>query len=606
MNSETLSTILMRMAGSDLGKLASGMFLTAGTHIAKEVQAGPANKALRVALETAFITATETLLEDASKLTQYHTDCFTGFLRHPTVHQELAVLLNPRPLSLPEAAAIIDNLRSAFTEITKGVPPENISDIDFDSYITAFLKSFYDSTQKQAELQKVIQIQLLGRMTLQLTELIAINQRIEKGVQATASNTVGIADTAPLAPKLDIIAGELQLLQETLEVEHILIEEETNTELALQIEALKGLLGSLRPKPDTELVSNAKIMQPGSAPPLPNLIIGREDALQELKQRLGVLDAERDSRKLQVLTAMRGWPGTGKTTLAAALSYDPEIAQVFPDGTLWASLGQSPNILSELATWGRALGTDTVLHAKSVDEASAQLRAILKNQSRLLIIDDVWEAEHAIPFNVGGPHCATLITTRLPVVASAIVSAPEDVFVLPVLTDEKAYELLKWLAPRAVARHPDETRILVKELEGLPLALQVAGRLLHSEASIGFEIPDLIEELRTGAKLIEARPPADRIELANETTLTVATLLQRSTERLDPVTLDCFAYLGAFAPRPATFDLEALAYVWEVEDPKPIVRTLVARGLLEPIPETGRFQMHPLLIMHAQSLLTEG
>jgi hypothetical protein len=46
--------------------------------------------------------------------------------------------------------------------------------------------------------------------------------------------------------------------------------------------------------------------------------------------------------------------------------------------------------------------------------------------------------------------------------------------------------------------------------------------------------------------------------------------------------------------------------VWQVEDPKPTVRILVDRGLLEPITEIGRFQMHALLVMHAKTLLTEN
>jgi hypothetical protein len=103
---------------------------------------------------------------------------------------------------------------------------------------------------------------------------------------------------------------------------------------------------------------------------------------------------------------------------------------------------------------------------------------------------------------------------------------------------------------------------------------------------------------------LEATAPADRVDLANETTPTVAVLLQKSTEYLDDNTRDCFAYLGVFAPKPATFDLAAMKAVWQVEDPKPIARQLADRGLLEPV-GSGRFQMHALLVIHAKSLLTE-
>ena len=88
------------------------------------------------------------------------------------------------------------------------------------------------------------------------------------------------------------------------------------------------------------------------------------------------------------------------------------------------------------------------------------------------------------------------------------------------------------------------------------------------------------------------------------TSLTVAALLKRSTDLLDPETRRRFAFLGLFVPKPATFDLEAMAVAWDVTDPKPIARALVNRGLLEPI-SGGRFQLHAVLVLHARSLLEE-
>lgn len=341
--------------------------------------------------------------------------------------------------------------------------------------------------------------------------------------------------------------------------------------------------------------------KPGSAPPLPSLVIGREDDLRNLKTRLGLTS----EKSMQVLTAIRGWPGIGKTTIAAVLAHDPDIATAFPDGVLWTSLGPKPNLFSELATWGRALGTDDLLRVKTLEEATAQLTALLRNKRMLLIIDDVWESEHAVPFKVGGRGCATLITTRENKVAQALVPTANDIYRLPILTDEKALVLLQALAPTVVRDYPAESHELVHELEGLPLALQVAGHMLNIEASYGFGVTDLIKELREGAAILEAKAPVDRTDLANETTPTIAILLKRSTDRLDELTRDCYAYLGVFAPKPATFDLAAMKAVWQVEQPEPIVRTLVDRGLLEFVKEMGRYQMHPLLVAHANSLLTE-
>jgi hypothetical protein len=48
-----------------------------------------------------------------------------------------------------------------------------------------------------------------------------------------------------------------------------------------------------------------------------------------------------------------------------------------------------------------------------------------------------------------------------------------------------------------------------------------------------------------------------------------------------------------------------MKFVWQMEDPKPIIQTLVDRGLLEFVPELSRYQMHALLVMLAKTLLTD-
>lgn len=342
----------------------------------------------------------------------------------------------------------------------------------------------------------------------------------------------------------------------------------------------------------------------GTIPPLPQLVIGRENDIEELKQKLGI-KGDRE-KAAAIITTVRGWPGVGKTTIASVLARDPEIIRAYPDGVLWVSLGQEPNILSEMAAWGRQLETDELRKTQSIPEAQAQLAMLLRDKRMLLLIDDVWKTEHGAAFNVGGQGCAALITTRLNDVARDLAPDPDSVYFLPVLTVENSMKLMEILAPSVVHKYWEDVLLLVQDLEGLPLALQVAGRLLQTEISAGFGVKDLISQLRESAKLLEEEAPPDRADIINETTPKVAALLQKSTDILDPVIRDCYAYLGAFAPKPATFGLDAMAFVWEMEDPKPIVRNLVNHGLLEYVIELDRFQMHALLVMHAKSLLTDG
>jgi hypothetical protein len=334
-------------------------------------------------------------------------------------------------------------------------------------------------------------------------------------------------------------------------------------------------------------------------PPLPSLVVGREDALREIKRRVGI-----GSPEIRAITVIQGWPGVGKSTTVATLAHDPEIARQFPNGILWASLGETPDVSGEVTAWADALKLSEPGRARKTEEISALLTAALRDKRMLLIVDDVWQAEHAAPFRVGGQLCALVMTSRLNDVANALAPTAGDIYRLSVLSEAAALELLAKLSPATVAEHPEEARELVRDLEGLPLAIHVAGRLLHSEASMGWGVRELLVELRTGAGILEAQAPSDMLGVGRDTSPTVAALLKRSTDLLEEELRHRFAYLGLFVPKPATFDLEAMAVAWDVSDPKPIARLLVNRGLLEPI-SGGRFQMHALLVLHARSLLEE-
>ncbi len=370
---------------------------------------------------------------------------------------------------------------------------------------------------------------------------------------------------------------------------------------------VKDLLGGDDAEADPQGAStpSQSVVRAGNAPPLPSLLVGREGDLVRLTDRLSRLAADNDSNLGQRLTIVRGWPGVGKTTISRAIAHWPDITASFPDGVLWTALGPSPSILTELIAWGRALGDKDLLLAKDVTEASHRLAGLLHGRRMLLIVDDVWEPNHLIPFSVGGRFCATLVTTRLNEVADSLAPTPDDIYRLNVLTDDESLKLLDMLAPKVVASYQAECRQLVQELEGLPLALQVAGRMLRVEHDHGWSVVDLLRELHDDkARLLSAPAPADTSETPGDVSPTVAALLRKSTDCLDPAIRKRFAYLAPFAPRPATFEFDDIKAVWRTDEAvtRQTIDILVDRGLLEPL-GNGEFQIHQVLVQHARSLL---
>ncbi|MDO9300244.1 MAG: TIR domain-containing protein [Anaerolineales bacterium] len=367
--------------------------------------------------------------------------------------------------------------------------------------------------------------------------------------------------------------------------------------------AYKELLDVCKPESESEIFSVSDSTSTfGILPSFPTLVVGRDTEISELKKHL--FSSRPARKKVQSITIIRGWPGVGKTTLAAKFAHEPEIADYFPDGVLWTSLGSAPNIESQLTKWARSVGIDKRANYKDIEELSGLIASLIRNKHVLLIIDDVWQEKHALPFLIGGRTCATLITTRIKKVADALAPTPNDILKLRVLRESDALKLLNFLSPLVVKKYPRESLELVKALEGLPLAIQVAGRLLNAEANLGWGVKDLLKELREDSRqIMESDIPADTRSLLSETAPTVAALLRRSTDHLEPLIRDRYAFLGSFASRPATFSLEDMIAIWQISDPKPTVRILIQRGLLEAVGKS-RFQIHALLVAHARSLLT--
>ena len=103
--------------------------------------------------------------------------------------------------------------------------------------------------------------------------------------------------------------------------------------------------------------------------------------------------------------------GLGKTVLAIALARDHDIRRAFPDGIFWVTLGQEPALIVRQSQLIEAL-SDTPRALADIQQGKAHLSELLADKTCLLILDDVWQVDHMQAFDVLGPQCSLLITTR--------------------------------------------------------------------------------------------------------------------------------------------------------------------------------------------------
>ncbi len=325
-------------------------------------------------------------------------------------------------------------------------------------------------------------------------------------------------------------------------------------------------------------------------------MLGRETFLQQIKQQLIAGES-------LALTALQGLPGVGKTALAVTVAIDHEVQERFPDGTLWAGLGPQPNVSALLTRWGSLLGIEPadVEEATNWSAWGRALRAAIGNRRMLLIIDDAWQAEHALALQVGGPHCAHLLTTRLPQVAFTF--AQQGVLQVPELAETAALALLARYVPQLVQEQQQQALKLLRAVGCLPLAITLMGKYLATQSFTGqprrlrtalTQLHDAGQRLRVSIPTI----PRDRSpHLPADTPLSLHATIAVSDQYLNAQTHATLCALAVFPSKPNSFSEEAALAV--SQQAVETLDTLWDAGLLESN-EEGRYTLHQTIADYAR------
>ncbi len=298
------------------------------------------------------------------------------------------------------------------------------------------------------------------------------------------------------------------------------------------------------------------------APPLPQYFVERPIHQEKVKNLLLEQSANRPGTL--VVSAVYGLGGIGKSILAAALAHNLEVQSHFPDGILWVTLGQNPDLLPFLGNWIQRLG-DHNYKPITVKDASMYLQTLLYDKKALLVVDDVWNPEHVEPFRVGGSNCRVLVTTREAVIKGA------NRYDLDVLTPDESLKLLH----KSCGLLKQDERQLAEELADtvgyLPLALDLAA----AQVAEGVTLAELNEDLRTDIAYLETLDLPDLEKYSSEEKCKHYSLIASfnlSLRSLIPEMLRQFAWLGVL-PEDVNITSSMAATLWEIT-PRQALTTL--------------------------------
>ncbi|MEU3988298.1 winged helix-turn-helix domain-containing protein [Streptomyces platensis] len=218
----------------------------------------------------------------------------------------------------------------------------------------------------------------------------------------------------------------------------------------------------------------------GAAPRLlpraPARFLGRERELAALTAVLA--DGGTGESPLAVVA---GPAGVGKT--ACAVQWAHLCAGAFPDGQLFADLrgfgeGDEAAPAEILRDFLLALGTPPERVPGSAQAASALFRSLVAERRLLVVLDNARSSAQVRPLLPGGPHCATVVTSRSRLDGLVATDCARPVGLQTLGHEEGAALLGAMLGPERVAEDPAAARELVDLCDGLPLALRAAAAQL--------------------------------------------------------------------------------------------------------------------------------
>ena len=326
---------------------------------------------------------------------------------------------------------------------------------------------------------------------------------------------------------------------------------------ALPLAALAGIVAAVAAVWVT-IPAPSKVLPPQPKESLPPGLEVPEWAIDRPAELNAVIEAllSGPAGTVGITTGLHGAGGFGKTTLARMVGADPRVRQSFGGRIYLVTVGRDVrgtaaiaakiNDVIHLVTGENATFTDPQL-------AGQRLGSLLDaGPRRLLVLDDVWDAQHLAPFTQGGKGCARLVTTRVPELLAGQGTAVR----VDQMSEEQARALLTSRLP------PLEEAVVAGLLEVTgrwPLLLRLVSQILADYAQVAADVSAVSAQGRLLLERLAAGGPAVVDELAgvggrgldvgqpDQRARAVRATIEASTSLLDGQEAERFSELSVFA-----------------------------------------------------------
>ncbi|KAL2979426.1 hypothetical protein AAZX31_13G171900 [Glycine max] len=303
--------------------------------------------------------------------------------------------------------------------------------------------------------------------------------------------------------------------------------------------------------------SGSKVSQklPSTSLVVESVFYGRDDDKDMI---LNWLTSDTDNHNKISILSIVGMGGMGKTTLAQHVYNNPRIEEAKFDIKVWICVSDDFDVLMLSKTILNKITKSKDDSGDDLEMVHGRLKEKLSGNKYLFVLDDVWNEDRdqwkalQTPLKYGAKGSKILVTTRSNNVASTMQS--NKVHELKQLREDHSWQVFAQHAfqddyPKLNAELKEIGIKIIKKCQGLPLALETVGCLLHKKPSISQWEGVLKSKIW---------------ELPKEESKIIPALLL-SYFHLPSHLKRCFAYCALF-PKDHEFYKESLIQLWVAEN----------------------------------------